>query len=308
MSNSTAFHSDVYARVTSRIIEDLEKGVRPWLKPWSASNAENRIHRPLRHNGTPYRGINVLLLWGEAIEKGYAAPIWMTYKQAQELGGQVRKGEHGSLVVYADRYTKTESNEQGEEIEREIPFMKGYTVFNVEQIEGLPAQYRVKPEKEKREPLPLIEQAEEFFAATGAVFRHGGNRAFYAPAADFIQLPPAEAFKDGESYAATKAHELTHWTGHESRLAREFGKRFGDQAYAFEELVAELGAAFLCADLGITPEPREDHAAYLAHWLEVLKQDKRAIFSAAAHAQRAADYLAGLAQPKAEEQPEPLAA
>jgi antirestriction protein ArdC len=171
-----------------------------------------------------------------------------------------------------------------------------------------PAKYTVKSDDEKREPLALIEEAERFFTATGAVFRHGGNRAFYAPSADFIQLPPAEAFKDAESYAATKAHELTHWSGHERRLARSFGKRFGDQAYAFEELVAELGAAFLCAGLGITPEPREDHAAYLAHWLDVLKQDKRAIFTAAAHAQRAADFLAGLAAKKAEDQAEPLAA
>ena len=143
----------------------------------------------------------------------------------------------------------------------------------------------------RSEAVHLVEEAEAFFASTGAVFRHGGNRAFYAPSQDAIQLPPPEAFRDAESYAAIKAHELIHWTGHESRMAREFGKQFGDTAYAREELVAELGAAFLCADLGITPEPREDHAAYLASWLKVLKEDKRAIFSAAAHAQRAADFL-----------------
>lgn len=171
--------------------------------------------------------------------------------------------------------------------------MKAYTVFNVEQIEGLPAQYQPTPAPDVA-PLPLIEDAEAFFTGTGAVFRHGGNQAFYAPAADFIQLPPPEAFRDAESYAATKAHELTHWTGHKDRMAREFGKRFGDKAYAFEELVAELGSAFLCADLGVTPETREDHASYLAHWLDVLKSDKRAIFTAAAHAQRAADYLHSL--------------
>lgn len=217
----------------------------------------------------------------------------MTYKQADELGAHVRKGEHGALVVYADRFTKTETNDKGEELERQIPFMKGYTVFNVAQIEGLPEHYYGKPAP-LPEPLRLIEAAESFFAATGAEFRHGGNRAFYAPAGDFIQLPPPEAFRDAESYAATKAHELVHWTGHPSRLAREFGKRFGDTAYAREELVAELGAAFLCADLALTPEPREDHAAYLDHWLTILKEDKRAIFSAAAHAQRAADHLTGL--------------
>ena len=285
--------ADVYARVTDRIVEDLAAGVRPWMKPWSAGHADGRISRPLRHNGTPYRGVNVLLLWGEAQAKGFGSPSWMTYKQAQELGGQVRKGEAGSMVVYADRYTKSETNERGEEAEREVAFMKGYTVFNVEQIDGLPAQY-LAPVAPVLQPLPLHQAAEAFFAATGATFCHGGSRAFYAPVRDFIQLPPAEAFRDAESYAATKAHELIHWTGHPHRNAREFGRRFGDRAYAFEELVAELGAAFLCADLGITPEVQPDHAAYLAHWLQVLKEDKRAIFSAAAHAQRAADYVQAL--------------
>ena len=214
----------------------------------------------------------------------------MTFKQAQELGANVRKGEHGSLVVYADRYTKTETDEKGQESEREIPFMKGYTVFNVEQIDGLPAHYTAKAE-EPREPMARIEQAEAFFAATGATIQHGGNRAFYAPSRDLVQMPPRESFKDAESYSATLAHELTHWTAHPARLARELGKRFGDNAYAAEELIAEMGAAFLCADLGITPETRDDHAAYLATWLEVLKADSRAIFTAASQAQRAADYL-----------------
>lgn len=297
-SNKTnqAPRADVYSRVTDRIVSDLEKGVRTWLKPWSAEHAADRLPSlPLRSCGTPYRGVNVLLLWGEAMEKGYTSPLWMTYKQAEALNAHVRKGEHGSLVVYADRFNKTEANEKGEEVEHSISFMKGYTVFNVEQIEGLPAQYYTPtaPRDDSR-TLELIEEAEEFFTGTRATFRHGGNRAFYAPSADFIQLPPADAFRDAESYAATKAHELIHWTGNSARMAREFGKRFGDHAYAFEELVAELGSAFLCVDLGITPETREDHAAYLAHWLEVLKSDKRAIFSAAAHAQRAADFLHGL--------------
>lgn len=286
---------DVYARVTDKIVADLEKGVRPWLKPWSAGNTEGRITLPLRHNGVPYRGINVLLLWGEAMANGYSSNRWMAFKQATELGAHVRKGEHGSLVVYANTVTKTEANDNGEEIEREIPFMKGYTVFNVDQIDGLPEGYQTRPEP-KGEPLQLIEEAEAFFAATGATFRHGGNRAYYAPGLDLIQLPPAEAFRDAESYAATKAHELTHWTSHPTRLNRELGKRFGDEAYAAEELIAELGAAFLSVTLGITPEVREDHAAYLGHWLTVLKADKKAIFTAAAHAQRAADYLQTLQQ------------
>jgi antirestriction protein ArdC len=266
------------------------------MKPWSAEHAAGRITKPLRHNGTPYRGMNILLLWGEAMAKGYAAPIWMTYKQAQELGANVRKGEHGSLVVYANTISKTETNDQGEDVEREIPFMKGYTVFNVEQVDGLPAHYYARAEN----PLPLserIEHAEAFITGTAATLQHGGNSAFYAPSRDAVQLPPFEAFKDKESYYATALHELTHWTKPKHRLDRDFSaKRFGDHGYAREELVAELGAAFLCAELGITPEVREDHAAYLGHWLTVLKEDKRAIFSAAAHAQRAADYLAGLQQ------------
>jgi antirestriction protein ArdC len=179
--------------------------------------------------------------------------------------------------------------------------MKGYTVFNVEQIDGLPASYAPPAQ-----PLPASTHethhaAEAFYAATGARFFHGGDRAFYAPSSDRIQLPSPEAFVDAQSYAATKAHELIHWTGHAGRNDREFGQRFGDRAYAFEELVAELGAAFLCADLGITPEVRPDHAAYLAHWLAVLKADKRAIFSAAAHAQRAVDHLQGLQPAKGEQ-------
>lgn len=302
--------ADVYSRVTDRIVSDLEKGVRTWMKPWSSDHALARLPSlPLRHNGTPYRGVNVLLLWGEMVEKGYENPLWMTYKQAETLGANVRKGEHGSLVVYADTFSKTEENEKGEAVEHAIPFMKSYTVFNVAQIENLPDHYYhpTAPRDHGRTP-ELIEEAEEFFAHTGAAFRHGGNRAFYAPTADFIQLPPVEAFRDAEAYAATKAHELVHWTGHQQRMAREFGKRFADQAYAFEELVAELGAAFLCADLGITPETREDHAAYLAHWLEVLKDDKRAIFTAAAHAQRALDFLHSLQKQDQEEQSEAIAA
>ncbi|MCC6486919.1 MAG: DUF1738 domain-containing protein [Candidatus Hydrogenedentes bacterium] len=298
---------DVYTRVTERVIADLENGIRTWMKPWSAEHTAGKISRPLRHNGTPYRGMNVLLLWGEAVAKGYAAPIWMTFKQALELDAHVRKGEHGSLVVYANTVNRTETNDKGEDVEREIPFMKGYTVFNVEQIEGLHAHYYAKPEN----PLPLserIESADRFMTATGATIYHGGNSAFYAPARDIVQMPPFEAFRDKESYYATALHELTHWTNHKSRLDRSFeGKRFGDHGYAREELVAELGAAFLCADLGITPEIREDHAAYLGHWLTVLKEDKRAIFGAAAHAQRAADYLHGL-QPQVVTAPETIAA
>jgi antirestriction protein ArdC len=286
---------DLYRRVTDSIIASLERGVRPWLRPWNAQYAGERLTTlPLRHNGVPYRGINILLLWGALVDKGYTRNTWMTFRQALELGAHIRKGEHGSMVVYADRITRNETNERGEDVAQEIPFLKAYTVFNVEQIEGLPTKYS-EPTASPAEPMNLIERAEAFFAATGATFHHGGNQAFYASVADLIQLPPPEAFRDAQSYAATKAHELVHWTRHPSRLDRSFGrKHFGDEGYAREELVAEMGVAFLCAALEIALEPREDHAGYIASWLEVLKHDKRAVFQAASYAQLANDYLFGL--------------
>ena len=293
--------TDIYDKVTATIVAELEKGVRPWFKPWSAEHAAGRITRPLRHNGQPYSGINILMLWSSAVAQGFAAPMWMTFRQAKELGAHVRKGEKGSLVVYSNSITRSETDENGEESEREIPFMKGYTVFNVEQIEGLPEHYYGRPEPHLGGP-ERIDRAEAFFAALGADIRHGGNRAFYAIGIDQVKMPPMEAFADAESYYATLAHECAHWTRHPTRLDRDFGrKRWGDEGYAREELVAELASAFLCADLELTPEVREDHSAYIASWLKVLKDDKRAILNAAAHAQRAADYLRGL-QPQAEEE------
>ena len=215
----------------------------------------------------------------------------MTFKQALELNACVRKGEKGSLVVYANAVRKTDKNDAGEEIEREIHFLKGYTVFNVEQIDGLPAQYYVKPEP-KFTAVQRIEHAEAFFASTRADVRYRGGRAYYAQEPDYIQMPPIEAFTDAESFYATLAHETVHWTKHPARLERDFGRKaWGDEGYAHEELVAELGSAFLCADLDLTPEVRDDHASYIASWVEVLKNDNRAIFAAAAHAQRAVDYL-----------------
>lgn len=293
--------TDVYNRITDSILAQLEKGVRPWFKPWHAGHAAGRITRPLRANGVPYRGINVLSLWMEAEAKGYAAPIWITYKQASELKAHVRKGEHGSLVVYASRTTRSEVDTiTGDAIDREFPFLKGYTVFNVEQVDGLPAQYYASVPR-PADPVQRIASADAFFTATQATINHGGNRAYYNVARDFVQMPPFEAFRDVESYYATLAHETTHWTRHESRLHRDFGrKRWGDEGYAMEELVAELGAAFLSSDLGLTTEVRTDHADYIASWIKVLKEDKRAIFTASAHAQRAADFLHGLQRQIAE--------
>lgn len=289
---------DLYSRITAAIIEDLERGVRPWTKPWSTEHLAGRISRPLRHNLVPYNGINVVLLWCEAVAKGYSAPIWMTFRQALELGGHVRKGERGSTVVYANHMTRTETGEGGEDVERQIPFLKAYTVFNVDQVEGLPEPFyaQVQP---TLEPAQRIAAADAFFGRTGADIRHGGDSAYYAMGPDHVQLPPFESFADPESYYATLAHECTHWTRHPSRLDRDFGrKRWGDEGYAREELVAELGAAFLCADLGIALEPRPDHAAYIESWLKVLSNDTRFIFSAASQAQRAADFLHGLQKPQ----------
>jgi antirestriction protein ArdC len=290
-ANSTS-RQDVYSRITTQIVASLEQGVRPWVKPWNAEHAAGRITQPLRFNGQPYSGINILSLWMSAAAQGFAAPIWMTFRQAIELNAHVRKGEKGSLVVYANAITRTEHDENtGEGVEREIPYLKGYTVFNAEQIDGLPDHYYAKAAP-RLDPVARIDRAEAFFAASKAPVRHGGNRAYYAQEVDYVQMPPFESFRDAESYYSTLAHEMTHWTKHPARLARDLGrKQWGDDGYAQEELVAELGAAFLCADLELTTEPPEENASYIANWLEVLKNDTRFIFKAATHAQRAADYL-----------------
>lgn len=276
---------DIYARITNQIIDQLEAGVRPWTQPWAGGHP---VTRPLRHDGTPYTGVNILLLWSEACRRGFASSTWMTFRQALALGAHVRKGEKGSTVVYANQIVRTENVDEGEEVEQRIPFLKAYTVFNVEQIDDLPAAWR-PTQPEAVNPDERLEAVERFFAGLGADIRHGGSAAYYVRASDRVQMPPFETFCDAVAYYATLGHECVHWTGHETRLARDFSR--SAQAYAREELVAELGAAFLCADLGLELEPREDHAAYIDYWLEVLKADKRFLFSAAAHAQRAVAWL-----------------
>lgn len=285
--------ADIYTRITDRIVEDLEQGVRPWMKPWSAANTDGRVNRPVRHNGLPYSGMNVLLLWSEQISRGFASSMWMTFKQALELGGAVRKGETGSTVVFASRFTKSVTDGNGSEVDREIPFLKAYSVFNVEQIEGLPNSYHALPVK-VHDPVERIESADRFFRNTGSIVRRGGNQAYYSPATDHIQMPPSEAFRDAEAEVAVEAHEHVHWTAAEHRVGRDLSRYAKDRTdRAREELIAELGSCFLCADLGIAPElePRPDHASYLQSWLTVLSDDKRAIFQAAAHAQRAVNFL-----------------
>jgi antirestriction protein ArdC len=285
---------DLYARVTNTIIADLESGVRTWTKPWSAEHLAGTISRPLRHCGEPYSGVNVILLWAEAVARGYSAPIWMTFRQALALGAYVRKGERGATVVYANSTTRTETGENGQAVEHQIPFLKAYTVFNVEQVEGLPEHFHQIAEP-RLDPGQRIAHAEAFFAATKADIQHGGDQAYYAIQADYVRMPTFESFEDPQAYYATLAHECIHWTRHPTRLDRDLGRtRWGDEGYAREELVAELGAAFLCADLGLELEPRGDHASYIGGWLKALQGDKRFIFTAAAHAQRACDWLHGL--------------
>ena len=200
---------DIYTRITDRIVEDLEQGVRPWMKPWSAANTDGRTTRPVRHNGLPYSGMNVLLLWSEQVSQGFTSSMWMTFKQALELGGAVRKGETGSTVVFASRFTKSVADGNGNDVDREIPFLKAYSVFNIEQIDGLPDTFYAPPAK-LRDPVERIESADRFFRNTGALIRHGGNQAYYSPVMDYIQMPPFEAFRDAAGYAAVLSHEATH--------------------------------------------------------------------------------------------------
>ena len=287
--SDTQSRRDIYQAITDKVVADLERGVRPWNKPWTAGGNGGL---PLRAIGKPYRGINVLLLWIEAALKGYASPVWMTFNQARAIGANVRKGEKGSMVVYANSITKTQTDDAtGEDSERRIPFLKSYTVFNLAQIENLPAGWNITAPASRLGDSDRIASAESFFKATGAEVRHGGTRAYYAPALDAITMPPFAAFESAERYYSVLGHECIHWTAHETRIDRSIQNVKGSDAYAREELVAELGAAFLCADLGLSDEPREDHASYLASWLQVLKEDKRAIVAAAAAAQRATNYL-----------------
>jgi antirestriction protein ArdC len=302
-SISTNPRADFYQRITDTIIRNLDRGTRPWTKPWTTTSSIAGAIRPSRHDGMPYRGINVLILWSEASDNGYTSSTWMTYRQAQLLGAQVRKGERGTTIVYAKQIQLLNKDATTDEDNtRTIPLLKAYTVFNVQQIDGLPAKYtpQTSPETVAIDVAGRVNRADAFVTTTGAHIQHRGNRACYIPSLDRIEIPPYAQFRDtptstaAEGYYATLLHELVHWTSPAQRCDRELGKRFADNAYAHEELVAEIGAAFLCADLNIALEPRPDHAAYIATWLTVLKSDKRAIFNAAALAQRAADYLRSL--------------
>ena len=293
----------LYDEVTASIVAALEAGAAPWSASWTGNAAP--LAMPLRHNGIEYKGINTLILWLTAQDRGYGAPRWLTFKQALELGGNVRKGEKGSKIVYYGAMERERDNAKtGDSETQRIPFLKSYAVFNAEQCEGLPSDFCPASIAPASDEAGRLADAETFFANIGAKRIEASNRAFYSPSADQITLPPFATFNTPAAFYSVQAHEHIHWTMTAGRCDRNTakGNRFGDDAYAMEELVAELGAAFVCAQLGIVNETRDDHAAYLSAWLSVLKKDSRAIFTVAAAASKAANYLASL-QPGGEEAP-----
>lgn len=285
--------ADLYREITDRIVAQLEAGRVPWVQPWSVGPGSAGVAMP-RNAGTgrAYSGINVMLLWGAGIEAGYPTQRWLTFRQALTLGACVRRGERGTTVVYADRFTpqdeRARADRDGEEA-RQVAFLKRFTVFTVAQIDGLDDALTTPPAPPRED---LIEpRFRALMEASGVTIRIGGGMAFYRPADDVVVLPPPEAFHEPINFHRTAAHELSHAVGHPSRLNREMKGRYGSPCYAREELVAEISAAFVCASLGIVPTVR--HADYIASWLEVLRDDDRAIVRAASHASRSADWLLG---------------
>jgi antirestriction protein ArdC len=279
----------LYQDVTDRIIADLEQGRVPWVQPWGGASAALGLPSNAT-TGRHYSGINILILWGAVIEQGFPSQHWLTFRQALDLGGNVRKGEHGTMVCYADRFIPraeiARAANDGDDPQA-VPFLKRFTVFNVAQCEDLPGHFygRTEPPPE----CEIIPHADALITATRADIRIGGSRACYVPAGDYIRVPPQPAFFDQINYYRTCFHELSHWSGAAHRLARDLSGRFGSQHYAREELVAEMASAFICASLTIVPTVR--HADYLGSWLEVLREDNRAIFRAASQASKAADYI-----------------
>lgn len=275
---------NVYQEITDKILSAMESGNLPWIKPWSGIGTNNMPRNAITKRA--YSGCNVPLLWLSAQTKGYARNDWLTYKQAQEIGAQVRSGEKATMVVFASTFiTKPK---EGEDVKR-VPFLKAYSVFNTAQCDNVPATLDPKPINTEQRNA----DCEAFLRSTLADIRHGEGRAYYRPTGDFIMLPAYETFKTADGYYGTALHELTHWTGIERRCNRQFGKRFGDKAYAAEELVAELGAAFMCAEFGF--DAITQHAAYIKDWIALLKDDARAFVTAASKASQAVEFLRGLA-------------
>jgi len=299
MSNHTARaragqdRATLYDEITDKIIAELEAGRVPWVQPWGTAAARAPLAMPKNASAArQYGGINVLILWGAVIERGFTGQSWLTFRQALSLGGHVRKSERGTTVVYADRFVpsneKRRAAETGEEVQA-VPFLKRFTVFNTDQCADLPGEIATTAPPP---PPNLIEPTvEALIKATGITFRIGGERAFYAPAEDYVQVPPPQAYFEPINWHRTALHELGHATGHPSRLNRDQSGSHGTKKYAFEELVAELSSAFSCASLGIVPTVR--HADYIGAWLDVLREDNRAVVRAASQASKAADYLLG---------------
>jgi antirestriction protein ArdC len=281
--------SDIYERITNEIVAAIEAGAGTYRMPWHVTDADR--FRPVNVTSErAYRGVNVLSLWVTAEARGFTSGLWGTYNQWQQLGAQVRKGEKAAPVVFwkfPDRSSaQADEGDAEEATARRGVLAKGYSVFNADQVEGYSPPARVgMPESER------IERADAFFVGIGADIRHGGAVACYEPETDVIRMPMSSAFREAAGYYSVLGHESTHWTRAPHRLNRILNTRFASEAYAMEELVAELGAAFLCATLGISNSPRPDHAAYLSSWFTVLKRDKRAVFAAASQAQKAVDWM-----------------
>jgi antirestriction protein ArdC len=284
---------NLYADVTARILAELATGAVPWVKPWSAMPGCNHPHNAC--TGRPYSGCNVVLLWMATQKNNWPTMRYLTFKQAIELGGNVRKGEKGTKVYFVKRLNIKDKDAGPDEKGKVVPMMKEYTVFNVAQCDGLPPKILQPSAKASRNKDMRDGLADEFMAATKADIREGHGQAMYVPSADFIGMPAFASFKNADNFYSTVFHELGHWTGSKARLDRSEGMRgrFGDKAYAAEELVAELCAAFLCAEFNMDGDLR--HAGYLSNWMELLKADNRAFFTACSKAQAAADHLRGLA-------------
>lgn len=282
--------NDLYAEITAQMVDALRAGTKPWVRPWS-------VHGPgLPYNQSTqktYSGINVFLLACQAIGQGYSSDAWLTFKQAQILGGSVKKGEKGTRCVFFKTIEKTGRNDQGEDETTRFPVINGFTVFNLDQIDG------IEPEVPPVREWEPIASAESLWSSFDCQTVHGGNRACYVPSLDRIHMPQREQFAKAEDYYCTLLHEMGHATGHKSRLDRPLVARYGTDAYAFEELVAEFTSWFLCAETGLQGELQ--HQSYIQSWIRVLKFDKRALFKAAAQAQKARDYIVQCAQEKAEQ-------
>jgi len=296
---------DIATEITDTIIARLEAGVPPWVRPWSLTGEGGR---PLRHEGTPYNGINCLWLWSIADKRGHRSRYWMTARQATELGGCVRRDAQPSMSIYASTFRKAGMPTlTGEASAQLIRFLRSYIVYNADEIEGLPSYYYPRDVAPTPQLLSDRQDAiDAFFAAIPAEVRHGGGQAYFSPLLDYIRMPHAGSFKSADAYASTRGHETVHWSGHQSRLDRTFGKRFGDKAYAMEELVAEAGAAMICGDLGLPTELHDSHASYIGHWLAVLRADKSAIFLAAAKAEQAFNYLRAFSATAEARDPSPV--